>query len=499
MNLMKKNLKYAILAFALVVSFGITGCSDFLDLKPKGKEVPTKLEHYNGLFNSTLLINIAFSEQLPSGGISPGDEPLLMMYMGDELIADETSFASLDRAALAAYKFEADIFNEDDVSAEWNAPYQQIYTYNVIVNGVMDADDGTREEKQRLQAEARVGRAYMHYLLAQFFGKPYNASTASQDLCVPIVTKATSAERGFKRATVEEVYSFIITELEEACPQLEKQTQHKLRIYRAAGYYMLGKVYFSMGEYAKALTALKEALKATENTTVPLGLYDYNTSLAEWGYNPIMANMWGLTGSYPSYFDLNNRENICTKQYNIMTIAFALFPPTVYVKPEYMALFGKSDLRLAFFNTKDYTGTTIWPYSRRIQRMSFSLGGDMPDLYLMLAECKARLDDLSGAREDLLTLRENRIAGADAAIPATVDSKNKLIRYIVEERKREFMMTGLRWFDIRRLWNDPLFQEDKSNYTHTDGQNVYTLTEERLVFRIPPKVLSFSHEWENNK
>lgn len=144
---MKKSLKYTFLAFALVVSFGIAGCSDFLDLKPKGKEVPTKLEHYNGLFNNTLLINLAFSEQRPDGSISPGTEPLLMIYMGDELIADASSFASMDRTALAAYKFEADIFNEDDVSAEWNAPYQQIYTYNVIVNGVMDADDGTREEK----------------------------------------------------------------------------------------------------------------------------------------------------------------------------------------------------------------------------------------------------------------------------------------------------------------------------------------------------------------
>ena len=61
------------------------------------------------------------------------------------------------------------------------------------------------------------------------------------------------------------------------------------------------------------------------------------------------------------------------------------------------------------------------------------------------------------------------------------------------------MMSGMRWFDIRRLWNDPLFQEDKQNYTHTDGQNIYTLTEDRLVFRIPPKVLSFSTDWENNK
>lgn len=475
-----------------------TGCSDFLDLKPKGKEIPTKFEHYQGLMNNTMFVNINNSEQNANGSISLGTEPLHMIYMGDDLIADKTSFASLDRVSLSAYKYEADVFNIDDHSPEWNAPYQQIYSYNVIINGVMDAEDGTYEDKLKVQAEARVGRAYMHFLLAQFFAKPYNKETAANDLCVPIVTKATSAERNFTRNTVKEVYDFVIRELEEACPQLEPETRHRLRIYRAAGYYMLGRVYFTMGEYEKALIALKEAEKATHNATVILKLFDYNTKLAEWGYNPILANMWGIMGSYPTNFDSSNTEVICNKQFNIMTIVFALYPPTVYVKPEFMALYDPSDLRRAFFHNIDYTGSTIWPYYRRIQHMVYTLGGDMPDLYLMLAECKARTNDLDGAKADLLTLRKNRMPESIAPVPAEVNSKEKLIRFVVDERKREYMMSGFRWFDMRRLWNDPLFQEDKKDYTHTDGTNIYTLTEDRLVFRIPPQVLSFSTDWQDN-
>lgn len=495
-----QKINYILPGILLAGALSLTACSDFLDLKPKGKEIPTDLEHYTGLLNNTMFMNMSFSEQNPNGSISPGAEPIHTIFMGDELTADSVSFGSLDRTALAAYKYEADIFNLDDNSAEWSGPYQQIYTYNVIANGVMDAETGTYEEKLKIQAEARVGRAYMHFLLAQYFGKPYHAATAASDLCVPIVTRANSSDRDYTRASVQKVYDFVINELEEACPQLEAQTKHRLRIYQAAGYYMLGKVHMAMGDYGKALAALQKAETATKNSTVSLGLFDYNTKLAEWGYKGLPF-LWAMTGSYPMNFDVSNSEVICNKQINIMLLTFFAYPPTVYVKPGYMALYEPSDLRLAFFSDLDYTGDpkTRWPYFKRIQRMTYTLAGDMPDLCLMLAECKARTGDQNGAREDLLTLRQNRMPAADAPIPANIDNKDKLIRFVIDERKREFMMTGLRWFDIKRLWNDPLFQEDKANYTHSDGKHTYPLTEDRLVFRIPPKVLSFSPDWQNNK
>ena len=484
---MKKRMITTYSLITLVIGSLLSGCSDFLDLKPKGKEIPTKFEHYSGLLNNTMFSNLTVSS-----------EPLYMVYMGDELIADASSFASLDRVALGAFKYEADIFNIEDHAAEWNAAYQQIYSYNVIANGVMDAEDGTYEEKLKIQAEARVGRAYMHFLLAQYFSKPYNEATASSDLCVPIVTKATSAERNFTRATVKAVYDFVLGELEEACPQLEAKTQHRQRIYRAGGYYMLGRVYWMMGKYDKALIALNKAEEAIHNSTVVMELFDYNTKLSDWGYNPLLAHLWGLTGGYPTNLDESNTEVICNKQYNILMLTFAFYPPMVYVKPEFMDLYQPSDLRLAFLCNKDYTGTN-YPYYKRIQRMAYTLAGDMPDLYLMLAECKARTDDLDGAKADLFTLRKNRMPEADAPVPAEIDSRDKLIRFVGDERKREYMMSGMRWFDMRRLWSDPLFQEDKAGYTHTNGTETFTLTEKRLVFRIPPQVLSFSPEWQDNE
>lgn len=491
---MKTNSVCILLSAAL-----LCGCSDFLDLKPKGKEIPTTLAQYEGMMNTTLFSNLSNTTQNADGSVSPGDEPIYTIFMGDELTADAESFASLDRSSLAAYTWQADIFNQEDRSAEWNAPYQQIYTYNVIINGVNDATEGSDADKLRVRSEARVGRAYLHFLLAQFFSKPYNEATAATDLCVPIVTEASVGNRSYERNTVKEVYDFVLEELTDACPHLASTTIHRQRIYRAAGYYMLGRVYFNMGRYNEAREALSTAMEATNDNTVGLGLFDYNTKLADWGYNPAIGYMFGLTGSYPDNFDDENIEVICNKQISLMNIVFCIFPPFVYVKPEYMALYEDDDLRLAFFNDLNYTGSIQYPYKKRIQRMVYTLAGDIADLYLMLAESQARTGHRAEA-EDLLTeFRAHRMPAESAAIPASVVTDDDLVRFIVDERMREFMMTGLRWFDLRRLWNDPLFPDLKANCTHTDGTNTYTLTEERLTYRIPPQVLSFSTDWTDNE
>ena len=483
--------------FFLLWGLLLCGCDDFLDVKPKGKDIPEKIAHYDGLFNNTILTNLIFSKVNENGSITAQQSEIYFIYMTDELITDEASYANMGRSARAAYTYDPDIFLEEDYSAEWSAAYQQIYLYNVIANGVMDAEDGTTQKKKELLAEARVGRAFMHFYLTQFFCKPYQEATAVTDPGVPVVTKANSGETSFSRGTVKDVYDFVTKELEEACPDLPLQTQHRQRVYRAAGYFMLGKVYMAMGEYGKALKALEIAYEGTQNSSIILELFDYNQEIYNWGYTGA-PNTWGMSCTYPINLSEDNNELTYNKQVSILPITLFLYPPQVYVKPEYMALYSKNDHRAKFFSDKDYTGVTQWPYSKRVCRYMFTVCGDLPDLYLMLAECKARTGDETGARADLLTLREKRMPAAEAAIPASVNSKEKLIRFVLEERTREFMMSGMRWFDIRRLWNDPLFQDDKKNYTHKVGEQTYTLTEDRLTYRIPPKVMSFNSGWVDN-
>jgi hypothetical protein len=128
----------------------------------------------------------------------------------------------------------------------------------------------------------------------------------------------------------------------------------------------------------------------------------------------------------------------------------------------------------------------------------------LPDVYLLRAECKARLNDFSGAVDDLQFLRNRRIANAtERLVPATVvDQKDPLIRFIIDERVREFAFDGWRWFDMRRLSVDPLFSSN--TYSHTlytaagAVSTTYTLTADRLTLRFPQKVMDLNTGMVNN-
>jgi len=73
----------------------------------------------------------------------------------------------------------------------------------------------------------------------------------------------------------------------------------------------------------------------------------------------------------------------------------------------------------------------------------------------------------------------------------------------MEERTREFAVKGELWYDMRRLWDDPLFQDMKP-YEHIlygeDGSvmETYTLEEKRLVIRFSDRVLSENPDMINN-
>lgn len=51
----------------------------------------------------------------------------------------------------------------------------------------------------------------------------------NSDLCVPLVVEDDMNLKNLKRSTVQEVYDFIIKELEESCPDLVESTNHPLR------------------------------------------------------------------------------------------------------------------------------------------------------------------------------------------------------------------------------------------------------------------------------
>ena len=76
----------------------------------------------------------------------------------------------------------------------------------------------------------------------------------------------------------------------------------------------------------------------------------------------------------------------------------------------------------------------------------------------MLAECEARAGSESEAKRILKEFRSYRLLDGYEDVPASVKTKEELIRFCAEEQTREFVGTGYRFYNVRRLWNALCFR-----------------------------------------
>ncbi|MFD2556481.1 RagB/SusD family nutrient uptake outer membrane protein [Sphingobacterium tabacisoli] len=453
---------------------------DFLEVTPKGRLVADEVADYDLLLNNLELISINASAQV---------------VMGDEIAAIQPYFDGGRLKNQRLFRWDAIVYEPSENASELETPIKNIYVYNKIINELPEATNGTEKQKASLQAEARAGRAWTYFLLINLFGKPYHATTSATDLGFPILESADVTANTFTRASVKEVYDFIIKDLVQAIPNLPATPSHRVRMSKIAAEGLLGKVYLFMGNPEEALKHLNNALTGLSNSTVPLALYDYNKTFGPGG------EFLPITSFGPNYpFVPNIKESIYAKQ--------TYWPASsndLVLDKRTVNLFDPTDLRLNFYSSNAYYGPA-YPsgFLRRTGPSNIQMGVIVPDLYLLRAECKARLNDLQGAKEDVEFLRKHRMPIALAPVSSPIaDTQLSLVNFILEERVREFALSGYRWFDMRRLSVDPLFKDQK--YTHTlysatgSPIDTYTLKAERLTLRFPQKVMDENPEMQNNQ
>lgn len=484
---MKQVFQYKKLTALLLFAVALLSCKkDFLEINPKGVLIATKTVEYDALF---------YGFTMNRADIHPA------IAMGDELAAIQPNFSTSPLWSQRSFRWEDDLYDPGVSSTpEYTLHLSLIYVYNKVINEVLASTGGTEQQKKALHAEARAFRAWTHFWLVNLYGKPYNASSSATDPGVPIITKADVTETKFTRASVKEVYDFIVAELTEAIPDLPVETTNRFRMSRHAAEGVLGKVYVFMGKYNEALAQLNASVAGMSSSSIPVGLYDYNVTFAPGGiFMPIGA----FGPAQPSFVD--DKESFVSRLTS-NNFASAFFPDVIIIHPQTVALYDSSDLRRNFYKTTSITGMLRrWGGSSKI-------GVDVPDLYLLRAECKARLNDLAGAKQDVETLRKNRIRATDSSgnpnpiveVPSAIATDRKaLVKFILEERIREFAVQGHRWFDMRRLSVDPEFSSTVGT-THrlykADGtvESTFTLRPERLVLRFPLYVIERTPGMENN-
>ncbi|RZK75624.1 MAG: RagB/SusD family nutrient uptake outer membrane protein [Pedobacter sp.] len=449
-----KNLLLLTLLLATLVS-----CKkSFLEILPKGRVIATKTTDYDLMLNNLDLVNMSANNHV---------------LMGDEVVAIEPTWSLQIFKNKQAFKWEADLYNIEEDAAETLTPVKALYIYNKVIQEVLESTEGTEATKKSLHAEALAGRAWVNFMMVNFYGKPYNAATSGTDLGFPLILKADINGQDFKRATVQEMYDQIILDLNTAIPNLLNDgVAHRIRMSKAGAQGILAKVYMFMGRHSEALPLLNESLANVAKSTLGTGLVNYNTA---WPGFPTVVN---------------DVENVYVK--NMTNIHISANTRLLYFTPATAALFKPSDTRVTRMQA-----TATFPnglvLSKRINTTTCNIGVRVPELYLLRAEVKARLEDINGAKADLELLRSNRMPAADVPVPATATTgKMPMLNYVLEERTRELALQGARWFDMRRLSVDPLFTMPVYQHNVYSAAGVvietYTLKPERFVFRFAPKV-----------
>lgn len=438
--------------FSILIIACSTSCKKYLDLTPTGQIViNTAAEYYNMVSypNRAYPINN-------------------FQYLVDDQWIRESYVIGISKN-IDIINFEADtITNRVNLlssSTLYNRTYQYINRWNMIIS-LVDASEGDDATKKLAKAEARVLRAFDYFVLVNTFGKPYAAATAAKDGGICIMDKYDLEAKPVK-SSVAAVYDFIEKDLDESIPNLSSTPVDVYHPSIAFAYALKAKLHLFKGEWDKSLAAAQQSWALNNN------IYDYVAYTTLGGPKKVLVPA-GANPEVLSYQYMSGRNEMNFAYVNI-------------ISPELKNLFGANDARYnLFFNSTSTSfldigsGTAYW----NIKYTAFfymNVGIRTPEVLLMMAECYARQNNLSGAMDLVNQLRAKRITNATEAQLATPSTIKETMEIIIAERRKELLFGFNRFWDLRRLNLEPDYAK---TVTHTFP--IVNKTVPQVTYSLPP-------------
>ncbi len=450
---MKKNY-FMIMVLALFTS----ACTkEFLDKKPdQALLVPTSLQDFQALLDYSTTMN-----QTPVlGEVGAGD-----FYTTSDL-------NSAIPIAANSYLWLKDI-NEDNINPDWTIPFRQIFYSNVILDGLdkFDNNEPVTDEYQRVKGSALFFRGIALFNLAQEFASQYQSKLALTTLGLPVRLSA-NVNLQSKRMGLDVTYKQIIADIDAAVELLPIKTIAKTRPSKPAALALLARIYLVMGDYEKSLFYASECLKLNQTLL---------------NYNAINAS---LARPFPQTLVAGNEEVL----FYCDLIGLGGLPSSAlcFIDNELRNGYTVNDLRKTlFFNS---AGNFKGSYSGN----SFLFAGiAIDEVYLIKSECLARLGRVAEGIDQLNILLLQRYKNG-TFIPYQIADQSTAIKLILLERRKELLMRGLRWSDLRRLNLDPNYETTlkRSN----NGQDYMLMPNDpRYVLPIPNNEIANSDIEQNER
>lgn len=476
---MKSNyIKQIFFAISLLI---LTSCSDdflekkpteFIDYEASTKTTANLMTLLNGIHRS---LYVRYETNQNENGLGS------MMQQVD-IAADDIVFPVTNGWFLQVYNWNGQANeNSQDIRFPYRTYYRIIRNANTIINAA-DAAIGSDADKKIVKGQALLYRAFAHYQLVQLFGKRYVNGVVNSQLGVPVIL--TVGNDNFPRSTVEEVYTQVNKDLDEANVLLvgyTKPNNSHLGLKVAQG--LKARVALTQGNWAIAAdyaARAKAGVSLMSTTEYVKGFNDYNNVEWMWGshINEVQTDYFGNFGAYMSRNYNSTVIRSCPKAIN--SKLYDLIPAT--------------DIRAALFDkTGRHTALNLpstyakFPYTSQ-KYLALSTGDsrcDVPymrvaEMYLIEAEAKARLG-AADANTVLFTLVKSR----NPSYVLSTNTGQALVNEIWFQRRIELWGEGFRFYDLKRT-NSPL---DRSGANHdsaiTNGVINVPVTDKRWQWLIP--------------
>jgi len=470
----------------IAIVFGLSSCNDLLD----NAQPSTAISQEQALDSEGGVEAIRASMYNRLQSFSYATQYML----GPSALADELA----NRAS--STRFAGYVENTQNTGMDsWGTSYDLINDANLIINGI---SDGVLSESKlnRYQGEAYMLRAFAYHHLVRTFGYepgmiPSSGQGSGFDLGVIIRKTPTFSvdDASYRpRKTVSQVYDLIINDLDQAISLLSTDgTSNPNYVTLAAAQALMARVQLYAGNYQNAEDNAQDALDNTSATLATPG--EVATMFNETvGANPEGIFIIAVNPSTES-LGVNNSLSVYTsQQYN------ALVPTQ-----DLMDLYDSNDARLAWFgpcfnelNGQDVPGCIA-------THPAISSGNEELEIQKWAAERGQYADNIPFFRvsEMLLIQSEARMKGAngDPATPINQLRQNRGLAAlsgtitmddILNERRREFVAEGQRFFDLKRIGRTIR----KAPETTTTNIQDVSYTSFKVLDNIPYNEVSLSEE-----
>lgn len=454
----------------IFVALLFTGCEKFLEKDPQGQltqeEFPTSA-------SDALLATNATYASLREWHYNSGGYPILDIMSDD---ARKGSNTNDQLTTVGPYDSFDHTPSQDGLDRWWNTLYLGVKRCNIVIELVPDIqmDPALRN---RYVAEASFVRGLLYFDLVRAWGG------------VPLVTTVIPPAN-LPKATTDEVYAQIISDLEFAIENLPEKEDYESgdvgRASKGAARVMLAKVYMFMPgparDFQKAETLLKEVVDSEgynhyglEDQFVYANGVEGNNGMESvfeigamelegtesggnqyantqgvrgapnrgWGFNrPAMdlRRLFQSTGD-PRYYGtiINLGDTLNTSDSVVLIVGDGPTPDVV--------LDGSDTVEIECYNRKVWVpGTntiTQWGHHRRLIRYA--------DVLLLYAEALNENGKAAQALEYVNRVRERARQGNNSVLPDITTTDQALLREaIYNERRCELALEGHRFWDLVR-------------------------------------------------